>query len=297
MTFIELAFAAATCLTSSSVPEQCVLMAVAPTPVTQAAIRTPQQTGQAVDVILSAKAALVWDVDTGAVLYDKNAAVRRPVASLVKLLSLLYIREQLPVETMVEIPSDVLITQRSGANIRLPVGHHAKAGDLMAASLIASANDAVIALAKATATSEADFVSQLNTYARAQGLRHTHLANATGLSGGEQYSTARDIRFLLTAAARDLVLGPLLRQETGVLVTAEGARRAYETTNQLLGTYLPVTAAKTGYTIEAGENLALITTGPGGQRLGAVILGSDNRFQDMKIVIEWIWRNFSWGPT
>jgi D-alanyl-D-alanine carboxypeptidase len=78
------------------------------------------------------------------------------------------------------------------------------------------------------------------------------------------------------------------------LVTQEGAIRRYTTTNRLLKTYVPVIAAKTGYTREAKENLALLTEGSNGQRVGAVVLGSDARFQDSKVLVEWIWRNYSW---
>lgn len=255
----------------------------------------PQRTGASVDVVVSAQAALVWDIASGQVLYAKQASAQRPVASLTKLLSMLYARQKLASNTVVTIPPDVTKAQRSGANIRLPVGEHVGAEQLLAASAIASANDAVVALAVAIAGSEEAFVSELNTYAPTIGARHTKAANATGLSGGEQYSTAQDIRTLLTRAVKDPKLAAYLRQEKGLLTTNEGTRRQYETTNKLLGTYLPIVAAKTGYTLEAGENLAIITTGPAGQQVGAVILGSTQRFQDMKIIVEWIWRNYSWS--
>lgn len=294
MTFFELVFFSATCLVALPAPEQCLHMAAPAPPVASQAAVLPQRTGQAVDVVISAEAALVWDVTSGEVLYDKNARMRRPVASLVKLLSILYVKQRLPGNSVIEISPEVAQAQRSGASIRLPIGQHASAHDLMAASLIASANDAVVALAIAVADSEAAFVAELNEYAQVLGLPDTHLVNATGLSGGEQYSTATDIRHLLTRVAQDPELAPLLRQPGGTLVTVEGTRRSYETTNQLLGTYLPVTAAKTGYTVEAGENLALLTTGSSGQRLGAVILGSTNRFYDMKALVEWTMRNYTW---
>jgi len=65
--------------------------------------------------------------------------------------------------------------------------------------------------------------------------------------------------------------------------------------NKLLGTYFPVLAAKTGYTVAAGENLVVMTNGDEGQRIGAVVLGSEQRFYDMKVLVEWVWRNFEWS--
>lgn len=236
----------------------------------------------------------MWDEATGEILYAKNADRQRPIASLTKLLSALVVRETLPENTQVTIPASVLAAQRSGANIRLPVGEHVSVRELLRASMVASANDAMVSLADAAAGSEAAFVAQANAYARRYGYAHTKAVNATGLSGGDQYSTAHDIRRLLSSAYRDPLLRSFLSLETGTLTTLEGSTRAYKTTNKLLGTYVPIIAAKTGYTVEAGQNLAIITEGPQGQRIGAVILGSDERFQDMKIVVEWIWRNYTW---
>ena len=68
MTFFELAFAAATCLVAAPVPEHCLLAVAAPVPIQRAQSVSPQHTGQAVDVIISAEAALVWDMTSQEVL-------------------------------------------------------------------------------------------------------------------------------------------------------------------------------------------------------------------------------------
>ncbi|OGY30792.1 MAG: hypothetical protein A2805_02055 [Candidatus Andersenbacteria bacterium RIFCSPHIGHO2_01_FULL_46_36] len=257
--------------------------------------KVPRKTGESIDVVLSAQAALVWDIDTKTILYDKNGTTQRPIASLNKLLSALAVRELLPSsETIVEIPPDVRAAQRAGANIKLPVGQHATVEELLAASMIPSANDAIVALAVASKKSEAAFATYANDYAARHGLFHTKLANATGLQGGDQYSTAHDVMKMLTLAYKDPVLKPYLSQKKGVLTTQEGTVRTYDSTDELIGTYLPILAGKTGYTIQAKENLAILTVGPNGQKIGAVILGSNNRFQDMKTVVEWIWRNYTW---
>lgn len=293
MTFFQAALLAASCAITAQDPAACVLTATSP-PTVEAAVE-PQKSGEATDVVLSAKAALVWDVESGKILYSKDANVRRPIASLSKLLSVLVIRDQLALSATVPIPPDVKFIQAKGAHIRLPVGQHASVQELLAASLIASANDAVVTLATATAGSEAAFVEQANQYAKTHHLPNTQLANATGLSGGDQFSTAEDVRKLLTRVYGDPHLAPLLGREKGTLTTLEGTRRVYLSTNELLGTYLPIDAAKTGYTAESGENIAIITHGASGQKIGAVVLGSNYRFQDMKVLVEWIWRNYSWA--
>ncbi|MFH1353888.1 MAG: hypothetical protein ABIH36_01245 [bacterium] len=261
---------------------------------TEQQVQPPVFTGQSTDVVLTAQSALVWDETTGAILYEKNAYERRPVASLSKLLSVLVVRDQLNTTDLVEIPPVVREVQRQGVDVRLPIGGHASVYDLLAAGLIASANDALVTLAVAASGSEAAFVEQANEFARSNALFNTHIRNATGLSGGEQYSTAIDIKGLFQLAYRDQVLRNLMVSENGVLRTREGQVRHYKSTNKLLGTYFPVLAAKTGYTREAGENLVIMTYGDLGQRLGAVVLGSEGRFQDMKTLVEWVKRNYTW---
>lgn len=255
---------------------------------------SPQRAPEAIDVVLTAQAVVAWDAATGRILYDKQADKPRQIASLTKLLSALTIRRRLAPEKVVEIPAAARRAQQLGAHIKLPIGQHAPVSDLLAASLIASANDAVVALAVAAEGDEAAFVQVANKEGERLGLTHTRVANATGLPGGEQYSTANDVRRLLTAAYADPVLGQYLNDAKGSLVTIEGQRRNYESTNDLLSTYLPILAAKTGYTVEAGENVALLTRTRAGQTVGIVILGSTERFQDAKILAEWINQHYIW---
>lgn len=294
MTFIQLTVIVATCLLSPPTVSEC-LVAARPAAV-EGATTTPGPifSGEALDVELSAASALVWDVASGEVLYTKDAYTRRPIASLSKLLSVLVIRHRLDPETVVAIPPVVRTVQRQGADIALPVGQHASVQELLGASLVASANDALVTLAVAASGSEESFVAEANQEARAWGLSDTQLATATGLSGGVQYSTAAEVRELLSRAWDDPILGPWLAEEKGIVITAEGTRKPFKTTNKLLGTYLPILAAKTGYTTEAGENLAIITRRPDGAQLGAVVLGSTQRFQDMKTLVEWVGRNYTW---
>lgn len=276
--------------------DACIPYALTETP--KAAVATPtipQKTGPAIDVALTAQAALVWDVHTNTVLYEKEANTKRPVASLNKLLSAIAVRELLPSpSTQVEIPPEAKKAQARGANIKLIVGQHATVRQLLEASLVPSANDAMVSLAIAASGSESAFVTYANTLAARKGLFSTKLANATGLEEGEQYSTAHDVMNMLVLAYEDPLLRPFLSQRKGSLVTTEGAVREFISTDELLGTYMQILAGKTGYTLAAKENLAIITVGPKGQKIGAVILGSDNRFQDMKTAVEYVVRNYTW---
>lgn len=263
-------------------------------PVVQTQPALPKKTGAAIDVELTARAALVLDMKTGTVLYERNADQEMPIASLNKLLSTAAVRSLLPLNTVVTIPPDVKKAQSEGVGIKLIPGEHATVQDLLAASLIPSANDAMVSLAVAAKGSESAFVQYANQFAASHGFFHTLLANSTGLEEGVQHSTARDVSGLILRAYNDSALRPFLSQQKGELVSQEGYVHQYVSTDKLLGTYLPVLAAKTGYTLAAKQNLAIITPGPKGQTLVAVILGSDDRFQDMKTVVEWTYRNYTW---
>lgn len=254
----------------------------------------PTRPPDALDVTLTAQSAVAWDVRSNKMLYAKQPQMRRQVASLSKLLSAVTVRDELPLEAELEIPAAVREVQRRGANIGLRPGDKASVDSLLAASLVASANDAMVTLAVGAAHDEASFVKMAHSKGKQLGLSDTRLSNATGLAGGEQYSTAEDVRLLLMAAYGDRVLRDFLDDEEGTLVTRAGIVRKFETTNDLLSTYLPILAAKTGYTYEAGENVALITQVAGRPAIGIVILGSKQRFQDAKILAEWIYRHHRW---
>lgn len=255
---------------------------------------TPMRIGQSLDVELTAQAALAWDEKTGTILYEKNAGVHRPVASLSKLLSALVIQETLSDTAVVEIPLEVQRIQRQGAHIKLPVGEHATVSDLLKSGLIASANDVFVTLAIATDGSEQAFTDHVNRFAQQQGFLNSRVSNATGLAGGLQYSTANDLKEIFRQVYADPLLRLYLSSNEGILHTREGSALHYETTNQLLGTYLPILAGKTGYTVEAGQNVAIMTQGKDGQEIGIIVLGSEARFQDAKVLTEWVWRNYTW---
>lgn len=294
MTLVHLIATSIGCLMLGQQPVSCVSEYLHSGNTLGVETRTPTHTGESIDVALTAQAALAWDVTTGAMLYEKNANEEREIASISKLLSALTIRDTLALDSMVEIPSQVTRIQRLGAHIKLLPGQHASVHDLLQAALIPSANDAMITLAVAASGTEENFVRAANDHGRKLGLSHTLLSNATGLSGGEQYSTANDVRILITRAYQDAALRQILGAPSGTLTTQEGVNRSYQSTNKLLKTYLPIEIAKTGYTIAAGENIALITSDATGHRIGIVVLGSTERFQDAKVLAEWIWRNWTW---
>lgn len=301
MQLAPLVIATLSCLVLQPAPDSCLSSSLAQVQpagrvagIEERVSAEPVLTGDSLDVVLTAEAALAWDWESGKILYERNADARRPIASLSKLFSALLVRDQMQASAIIEIPASAADIQRRGAHIGLPPGQHATVRDLLAASLVASANDAMHTLAVAAFGSEEVFVERANFLQSRYGLLNTRVANSTGLEGGDQYSTARDVQQLLQHVHADPILRVFLSSQNGILETMEGRKLQYKTTNRLLGTYVPVIAAKTGFTTAAGENLAMITMGRDGQKIGAIILGSKERFQDMKTLVEWIQRQYRW---
>ncbi|MEK7500335.1 MAG: hypothetical protein AAB649_07095, partial [Patescibacteria group bacterium] len=177
---IQLSIAAIGCVILQQPFQTCIPYALEPTvPVKVAARAIPKKTGPAIDVALTAQAALVWDLNTDTVLYEKEANTKRPVASLNKLISALAVRELLPnSNAVVVIPPEARKAQLQGANVKLPIGNHVSVRQLLEASLVPSANDAMVSLAVAGSGSESEFVTYANTLAARKGLFDTKLANA-----------------------------------------------------------------------------------------------------------------------
>ncbi len=260
-------------------------------------ISAPTKTGPAMDLVTTAESVLAWDIESGQILYEKNSHQQRPIASVTKLLSALTVRECLDLSQVVVIPTEVRKAQQAGVDVKLVPGEHVLVSELLKAGLVPSANDAMIALAQACAGSENDFVNKMNIYALTHGMAETKATNATGLSGGDQYATATDVRKMLELAYADDVLRADLAASVGEITSVEGSKLKYKTTNELLGTYIPILAGKTGFTLEAKENLAVISQTNDRHTVGIVVLGSDQRFVDTKLVMEWIERNYSWPDT
>ncbi|CAM3426676.1 serine hydrolase [Hydrogenibacillus schlegelii] len=228
-----------------------------------------------VDLAPDAVSAILVDMDTGTVLYEKNADEKRPPASITKIMTLLLIMEALE-RGDIRITDVVTASERAasmgGSQIFLAPGERMTVEDLIKAIAIASANDASVAMAEHLAGSEAAFVARMNEKAKALGMNNTHFANATGLPVENHYTTARDIAIMSRALiAHEAVLRytslyeDYLRKDTD---------RPFwlVNTNRLVRFYEGMDGLKTGYTSEARYGLSA-TAKRGDLRLIAVVLG------------------------
>lgn len=217
------------------------------------------------------RAAIAVDARDGSPLFALHADRRLPIASATKLMTALIARERLPLDRA--LPAVSYRAAPAESVLGLAPGERMKVRDLLAATLLESANDAAATLAVAVAGSQRRFVALMNGRARALGLRHTRFANPIGLDAPGAGSTARELAQLAQAVLRDRFLARLVAMPQAVL-TSGARRRVVPNRNDLVRRYPWVEGVKTGHTAGAGYVLVSAARGALGQRVVAVVLGA-----------------------
>jgi D-alanyl-D-alanine carboxypeptidase (penicillin-binding protein 5/6) len=211
-----------------------------------------------------ARAAIVVDRTTGRVLWQKDAHRPLPVASLTKLMTALVASDgKLDASFRVTPP----MTGVPGYTLGLHAGDRVTERRMLAAALIASANDAANALAVHRSGSVARFVRRMNAQARDLGLADTHYSNPSGIYDQGNRSSAWD---QATVSLR-ILEQPLLRRMVGVKTYSAGPTSSYVSRNTLLWDYRGAIGIKTGQTTAAGNCIAAAAR-RGGRSVVVVLL-------------------------
>jgi len=239
---------------------------------------------------LGAAAALVKDVKSGLVLYDKDSGTRFPIASLTKLMTALVVERILPGDAVVIIdPSDLKVPEY---RVDLIAGENIYASDLIKAMLVASANDAAYALARAASGSIELFAKEMNREAARLGMKNTSFTNPAGLDDPRHFSSAQDLSILVDEYMKHSDLLAISRTKQTVVTSLDDKFiHRLHTTNQLLLKDDSVIGLKTGYTTEARGNLIALVAEP---LFYTILLGSDDREGETENLITWTKKNFIW---
>ena len=232
----------------------------------------------AVEMDISAKSAILVDFNTGKVLYSKNENEPLAMASMTKVMSMLLIMEKiddgsLKYDDIVEISTES--SSMGGSQIFLNPGDKYKVIDLLKGVAMASANDAVVALAEKTYGSKEYFIEAMNKKAESLGLKNTHFVNVHGLDEEGHYSSAYD----MSVMARELLKHEKILDFTRVyeeyLTKPDGSQIWLVNTNKLVRFYDGVDGLKTGFTQKAGY--CLTATGKKNNlRLISVVMGEES---------------------
>jgi len=210
----------------------------------------------------------------GVVLWAGSADRRLAPASLAKMMTALLALERGRLDEPVKVGRGVL--QATGTRIGLKPGEELRAGDLLAATVVRSANDACRALADHIGGKT--FVTAMNDRAAALGLANTHFADPCGHDRPDQYTSAADLVRLAEEVMKHGEYMRLARLERVSLKTIDGGRTfALRNTNALLGRYDGAIGLKTGYTEGAGNCLVALAERDGVLVL-AVLLNAPNRW-------------------
>lgn len=199
-------------------------------------------------IYLTAKSCVVVDVKGGTILYSKQPNLKLPGASTAKVMTALLVLEHLPMKQKVTISRNAAGQVPSKAG--LTSGTEYSVEDLLKAVLVASSNDAAVALAEAVAGSEKKFAYQMNLKARALGINDTFFVNATGLPDEtfKQYTTAYDLARLMRVAVKDKRIDKILGITETSIEGSDGKAIRIRAHNKMLWKIPRIVKGKTGWT-------------------------------------------------
>ena len=237
---------------------------------------------------ITAKSALIVNYDTGEVLYSKNAQMRLPEASIVKVMTALVALESTKI-------SDKFSVSDKAANVGedsmgLSVGEKLSLDELLYGMMLPSGNDAAVAIAEGISGSEDSFVLKMNNAAKALGMNDTKYINASGLDvdGEDQYTTAYDQATLARFAWSNYSDFKRVVSTYHYSVDASDDHKAFDLYNEtnLLTTYPGVMGIKPGFTWNAGWCLMTIAKNDGKTLIGVILASSDRR-TEMKELLDY----------
>ena len=222
-----------------------------------------------------ALAYIVIDSGSGTVLDAQNAGDPRYAASLVKLMGAYVAFEALDAgdlseDRKVEVSAAAAGQQPTKAWLR--AGRSVRFSEALAASVIASANDAAVVVAEAVSGTEKAFAARMTETARLLGMSGTRFGNATGLPHRDNVTTARDMAILAQAILKHFAE----RRDLFANAQTRIGKRRLGTTNGLIGSFPGTSGLKTGFTCWSGYNI-VASAERGGRELIAVVLGSPKR--------------------
>jgi len=249
------------------------------------------------EVEISSASACLIDYASGEVLFEKNKDEKRPVASMVKMMTILLTLEDLENERI--SLDDKLVTSEKASGMggsQVFIDPYAKYSidDMLKSVIMASANDASVALAEYLNGSEEAFVKRMNKRAKELGMKNTNYVNCTGLPAPEQYSSAQDSAILLSNVTKHDVYHKYSTIWMDKLVHSGDRETELVNTNKLIRYYEGCDGGKTGSTNEAGCCLSA-TAKRGDMRLVSVIVGAENsktRFNECSKLFNYGFANF-----
>ncbi len=253
--------------------------------------RRPSDRGRESHLGVNAASAILVDANSGVVLFERDPDASRPPASVTKILTALIVLERGRLNDTVAVSRAA--AQTGGHRLGLRAGQRITLGDLLAAVLIRSANDAAVAAAEHVGGSLPGFVALMNETAKDLGMANSRFANPHGLDEPFHFTTARDMATLTRVALDNPSFAELVRAPRARLTIWKPGRRSLvpqsrivRSHNRLLGQVAGADGVKTGYTDSAGRCL-VASASRGSHRMIAVLLNAPQRWTDAAALLEY----------
>lgn len=243
---------------------------------------------------ITAKAALFLDTKTGEVLYSKSINEKLPIASLVKVMTVLIALEHKKMDDTFIVsqraadmePDKMLLIARETLTLR----------ELLDGIFLVSANDAAEVLAEGATGNREEFIKLMNEKTKQLGMKNTYYANPTGLDedSNNSYSTVYDLAILTRYLTRHFPDVVSISSTEHIYLPKTENHQDYDMYSgiNLLTTYPGVIGFKTGYTPEAGLTLISLVRKDGHELIG-VILGSEDRRDEAKEILDYSFRKLN----
>ncbi len=261
---------------------------------------TPPDTPEQPALEISAPSAILMEASTGTICYAKDAEKPLPMASVTKVMTMLLIFDAIDAHKL-SLEQEISISDHAasmgGSQVFLEPGEVQTVQTLIKCISIASANDAAVAMAEATAGSEEQFVALMNEKAKELHMNNTHFVNCCGLDAEDHYSSAKDLALVsreLVTKHPEIFEYTSIWQEDITHTTRKGTTPFTLTnTNKLMKQYPYATGLKTGSTSVAKFCLSA-TARKDGMDFIAVIMAAPtpkDRFKDATRLLEYGFAN------
>lgn len=244
---------------------------------------------------ITAPSAVLMETSTDKILFEKNSHDQRPCASVTKVMTLLLVFEAIDSGKLSlddTITASEHASSMGGSDIWLETGETMSADDMIKATVVASANDAAVALAEHISGSEEAFVERMNNRAKELKMNDTVFKNCNGLDEDGHVTSAYDVAIM----SRELMKHEKIFDYTSIwLDNLRNGKTQIVNTNKLLKTYNGITGLKTGTTNDAGCCMSA-SAKRGEVSLVAVVLGcktGKERFSDAAALLDYGFANIS----
>ena len=238
---------------------------------------------------VSARTAVVIDVNSGRVLYEKQKDEKAYPASTTKIMTALLAIEQGDLNETVKIAPEAVGVE--GSSIYLAPGEELPLRDLVYGLMLRSGNDAAVAIAGKIGGDSQAFVDMMNSRARELGAKNTHFVNPNGLYDDDHYTTAYDMALI----ARQAMHNPAFREVAGAKSyqahRGEDKFNTFYNKNKTVYQYEGGNGIKIGYTKASGRTL-VASSKKGDLELICVVMGAPNWFQDAYALMDYVYSNY-----